>query len=125
MKNIGKNQKKKVKRIDVIATYIFYSLISFGIICTLGNSIYYKYLFKNNGAIIEAKLTNSFFRPRGFFGVYEREYTYHYGGITYKRWQKVHAKENYIVGECVQIIISKDHPKISKIYSEHSYKCED
>lgn len=117
-------------KIGKVVSYIFITLIGAGLIMTLYNTIYHNYLFNTEGVIIEAKITNRWWlsptRGRGKFGAYEFECEYAYKSITYKhRWRiSYFSGHRYKVGDCVQVIISKENPKISRIYSESSYKCD-
>lgn len=114
--------------IGKVVSYIFLAFIGVGIIFTFINGIYYNHLFDKEGVIIEAKITNGYWKSAGYkdyYGLYVREYEYTFKTITYKGEQRMSIKqgEKYKIGECVQVIISRSKPKISRVYSEQSYPC--
>lgn len=128
-----KKPKEHIHIYKIIA-YIFFSLVAIGVFFTIVNGIYRDFTFKKNGTIIEGHIVNRGYKPRGpVYRLYSYEYSYSYNGVTYKTWSGGYSvrcitpsssKHKYNVGECVQVIISKENPKISRIYSESSYKCD-
>lgn len=134
-----KNRKKKIYKqgnsvknestwivIGKVVSYIFLAFIGAGIILTFINGIYYNHLFDKEGVIVEAKITNGYWRrSNSYFGLYVREFEYTFETITYKGRHRmsIQTGEKYKIGECVQIMICRSKPKINRIYSEQSYPC--
>ena len=122
-----KRHQKEKNKVDRIATVICYSLLSLIFIYSFMNGFYIDYKLKTDSAIVNGKIVDCHMdlphTPKCEF-----VYTYKYKGIEYKRsmWKWYDKNEDrYKIGECVQVIVCRSKPKISKIYSEWSYKCSD
>lgn len=126
---LDNSERTIILRIEYIAKIIasiFCAIVVIGIMGTIINSLYRKNLFDTNGKIVEGVVISKHCRYIRKNRVYVCVYKYTYNNKEYKDWERTSKSisEKYYEGECVQVLISKDKPTVSTIYSEHSYKCD-
>lgn len=124
-----KSERTTIRKIEYIAkttAYIFCAIVTIGIIGTIINSLYRKNQFDTNGKIVEGVVVSKYCRYIRKNRVYVCVYEYTYNNKEYKDLERTSKSisEKYHVGECIQVLVNKDKPTVSTVYSEHSYKCD-
>lgn len=122
------NQTTMIKRVkECRAKLIVGTLIILIGIFSVIRHYYNKSLWAKNGRVVEGQIVDAYKHPMGKNWIYRCCYVYDYGGQHFSHIQNFSSEREitrYRLGECVQVIISKENPKISRIYSESSYKCD-
>ena len=125
-----KSKKSTDKKSKKLYTFVIVAFVAVIFLISTARRIYVDYQLENNSAIVEGIIESKGIKhvgsgSRAITSVHICVYSFTYKGITYKHMEVKTKREiqKYNTGECVQVLFYKENPKICRLFSQNSYKC--